>query len=410
MTLLERYEEIVGPKEVQRLRQLASRLGGKRVVHVNSTRSGGGVAEILNWMVPLMQELGLDTRWEVIHGTPDFYRVTKAFHNGLQGLPVALRKCDYDLHTEVNRENAERLALEADVVFIHDPQPILLPVFTPAGRVTRWVWRCHIDASRPHRGVWKHLEGALPSYDATIFSMAAFTRPLGRPMYLIPPSIDPLSEKNCPIDEAERLQTLERLAIDPERPLILQVSRFDRFKDPLGVIAAYRLIKPYHPELQLVLVGGPADDDPHSRRGSAGAGDEVHPDVVDGIDPARGRKGEGPPHADVRRQVRGRRGGPGGDDGGRRGPGGEADLRGDPQDGSRELARRARHFARKHKRDHVPWWRPEYVRAASGTPVAKHGISITDLHYFFEAMGDENNAQAVRLQLPSDAKELVDLG
>jgi len=262
MKLLDRYEEVVGPREIQRLRQLAGRLAGKRIVHVNSTRTGGGVAEILRWMVPLMQELGLDARWEVIGGSPDFYRVTKAFHNGLQGLPVALRKSDFDLHLEMNRENAERLNLEADVVFVHDPQPIYLPRFTPAGRVGHWVWRCHVDASRPNRAVWKYLEAAIPHYQASIFSMAAFTRPLACPMFVVPPSIDPLSDKNGPIPEKERLETLARLDVDAERPMLLQVSRFDRFKDPLGVIDAYRLLKPYYPELQLVLAGGPADDDP----------------------------------------------------------------------------------------------------------------------------------------------------
>ncbi len=152
MKLLDRYEEIVGHREVERLRRLAGRLAGKRIVHVNSTRSGGGVAEILGWMAPLMQELGIDARWEVITGPPDFFRVTKAFHNALQGLPVVLKKADFDLHYEVNRENAQRLNLEADVVFVHDPQPIFLPQFTPVGQVGRWIWRCHIDASRPHRG------------------------------------------------------------------------------------------------------------------------------------------------------------------------------------------------------------------------------------------------------------------
>jgi trehalose synthase len=262
MKLLDRYEEVVGHQEVERLRRLAARLAGKRIVHVNSTRTGGGVAEILGWMIPLMQELGLDTRWETISGPPDFYRVTKAFHNGLQGLPVSLRRSDFDLHFEVNRENAQRLNLSADVVFVHDPQPIYLPQFTAAGQVGRWVWRCHIDASRPDRAVWKYLEAAIPHYAATIFSMAAFTRPLPRPMFLIPPSIDPLSEKNCAIPEPERLETLRRHGIDPDRPLLLQVSRFDRFKDPLGVIAAYRLLKPYYSDLQLALAGGPADDDP----------------------------------------------------------------------------------------------------------------------------------------------------
>jgi trehalose synthase len=247
---------------VERLRHLASRLAGKRIVHVNSTRTGGGVAEILEWMVPLMQELGLDVRWEVITAPLEFYRVTKSIHNALQGLPVILKQSDLDLHVEVNRQNAQRLNLQADVVFVHDPQPILLPAFTPPGQVGRWIWRCHIDASRPSRTVWRHLTSAIRNYQATIFSMAAFTRPLPCPMFMIAPSIDPLADKNCPIPEAERLETLARLGIDPERPMLLQVSRFDRFKDPLGVIDAYRMVKPYYADLQLVLAGGPADDDP----------------------------------------------------------------------------------------------------------------------------------------------------
>src|SRR5262245_9655331 len=262
MKLLDRYEEVVGHQEVQRLRQLASHLQRKRVVHVNSTRSGGGVAEILGWMMPLMEELGLRPRWEVISGPPDFYRVTKSFHNGLQGQPVTLRSGDLDLHLAVNKENAQKLALEADVVFVHDPQPAFLPVFTPAGRVGRWIWRCHVDASRPDRAVWRHLAKAIPSYQATIFSMAAFTRPLPCPMFLVPPAIDPLSPKNRPLSDAERIDIVTKLGIDPERPMLLQVSRFDRLKDPLGVIAAYRLVNTYHPELQLVLAGGTADDDP----------------------------------------------------------------------------------------------------------------------------------------------------
>src|SRR5262249_12352018 len=222
-------------------------------VHVNSTRTGGGVAEILGWMVPLMQELGLNARWVVISGSADFYRGTKAFHNRLQGVPVALKPSGFDLHSQADRENAEKLDVEADTVFIHDPQPIFLPLFTPKGKVGRWIWRCHIDASRPDRSVWKYLERAIPSYQATIFSIAAFTRPLPCPMFLIPPAIDPLSDKNAPMAESERLERVTKLGIDPERPLLLQVSRFDRFKDPLGVIAAYRLLKPYYPDLQLAL-------------------------------------------------------------------------------------------------------------------------------------------------------------
>jgi trehalose synthase len=262
VNLLDQYEQIVGHQEVQRLRRLGERLAGKRIVHVNSTKSGGGVAEILGWMVPLMQELGIDAGWEVISGPPEFYQVTKALHNGLQGFPVTLRERDFALHYEVNRANAEKLNLHADVVFIHDPQPMFLPEYTPRGQVGRWVWRCHIDASRPSRPIWKHLTKAMPHYQAAVFSMAAFTRPMSCPMFLAPPSIDPLSDKNCPIPEAERLATLAAQGIDADRPLLLQVSRFDRFKDPLGVIEAYRLVKPYYPELQLALAGGPADDDP----------------------------------------------------------------------------------------------------------------------------------------------------
>ena len=219
-----------------------------------------------------MQELGIDLRWEVITAPPDFYRVTKAFHNGLQGLPVTLKRSDFELHYEVNRENAQRLNLEGDVVFVHDPQPIYLPQFVPHREATRWIWRCHIDASHPHRAVWKHLEQAISLYQGTVFSMAAFTRPLACPMFVIPPAIDPLSEKNCAIPESERLETLARLGVDPERPLLLQVSRFDRFKDPLGVIEAYRLLKPYYPELQLVLAGGPPTTTPKGPTCSRGPG------------------------------------------------------------------------------------------------------------------------------------------
>ena len=262
MQQLDRYEEVVGHAEVQRLRNLAARLEGRKIVHVNSTKTGGGVAEILGWMIPLMRELGLDVSWEVISGPPDFYRVTKTLHNGLQGLPVSFRPRDFDLHHDVDKQNAEKLNLAADVVIVHDPQPIFLPEYTPKDQVKRWIWRCHVDASRPNRVVWKHLAGAISRYQATIFSMAAFTRPLPCPMFLIPPSIDPLSDKNCPIPETERLETLHRLGIDADRPFLLQVSRFDRFKDPLGVIEAYRMVKPYFPEMQLVLAGGPADDDP----------------------------------------------------------------------------------------------------------------------------------------------------
>lgn len=281
MTAIDDYRTIVGDRRIDQLRTLAAPLAGRRVVHVNSTRQGGGVAELLGWMVPLLQSLGLDCRWEIIEGPAEFSRVTKGFHNAIQGMPVALDDDDLELHREVNRANARTLDLDADVVVVHDPQPAYLPVFTPRDRVGRWIWRCHIDAARPDPLVWRHLEAALTAYQATVFSMPAFARPLPIPAWLIAPAIDPQSPKNCPIGDAERLQTLVRFGIDPERPLLLQVSRFDRFKDPLGVLAAYRMVKPHRPGVQLVLAGGPADDDPEGpeifRRVHEAAADD--PDV-----------------------------------------------------------------------------------------------------------------------------------
>ncbi|NIP73134.1 MAG: glycosyltransferase [Gammaproteobacteria bacterium] len=235
-----------------------------RVVHVNSTRLGGGVAEILAKLVPLTAELGLDARWEVITGRSEFYDCTKNMHNALQGSRVDIPQHLLRVYEQTNAENASALRpiLEAaDFVFIHDPQPAPLLEFCP-NRRGKWIWRCHIDASHPHRPIWKYLRRYLSGYDASVFSLAAFAQALPKPQYLVPPSIDPLSEKNRELD-AEQVQAVyTRFDIDPQRPMILQVSRFDRFKDPLGVIHAYRLANQFVPTLQLVLAGGTATDDP----------------------------------------------------------------------------------------------------------------------------------------------------
>lgn len=262
--LLERYAEQAGPDAVEQLRQLAGLLTGLKVVHVNSTRKGGGVAEILEAMVPLMQELGLDTSWEVIEGNDDFFACTKSFHNALQGKSLEISQALLQAYEEVNRMNAERLrpVLEAaDVVFVHDPQPAPLLSHCPERR-GKWIWRCHIDLSHPYRPVWKYVRRFLLDYDASVFSLDAFAQPMPHPVYLIPPSINPLSEKNIPLDRTAVREVLEEFGVDPDRPLVLQVSRFDRFKDPLGVIQAYRLAKEFVPGLQLVLAGGSAADDP----------------------------------------------------------------------------------------------------------------------------------------------------
>ncbi|MEW6364741.1 MAG: glycosyltransferase [Acidobacteriota bacterium] len=282
--LLEKYGEVTGRDVIDHLQQLAVPLNGKKVVHVNSTRLGGGVAEILNKLMPLKCELGIDARWEVIGGDGDFFRCTKHFHNGLQGDAVDIPDALLRVYEETNEANAKELrgVLEAaDFVFIHDPQPAALLRCCP-GRKGKWIWRCHIDASRPHRPVWKYLRGFITGYDASIFSLADFAQPLPHPVYLIPPSIDPLSEKNIPLDEAEIDAVCQATSLDRSRPIMLQVSRYDRFKDPLGVIRAYRLATSFIPSLQLVLAGGTADDDPEgdlvlrSVREAAGDDPDIH--------------------------------------------------------------------------------------------------------------------------------------
>ena len=282
--MLERFAAHTGEAVIDQLRQLAEPLRGKQVVHVNSTRSGGGVAEILYKLVPLTEELGIETRWEVITGEEEFYRCTKGFHNALQGNRADVPERLLRVYEETNAENAQRLAPileEADVVFIHDPQPAALLRHFP-NRKGRWIWRCHIDASRPYRAVWKYLRDFVREYDASIFSLPAFAQPLPHAQYIVPPSIDPLSEKNAEVSGQEVARVREKFQVDPERPMALQVSRFDRFKDPVGVVQAYRMAKRYHPTLQLVLAGGSATDDPEGEtvleevRHEAGGDPDIH--------------------------------------------------------------------------------------------------------------------------------------
>jgi trehalose synthase len=263
-TLLDEYAPVVGEDVIRHLSQLAAPLKGMTVVHVNSTRVGGGVAEILTKLVPLMRELGLDAHWEIILGNSEFYQCTKQFHNALQGNTVVIPPALYQAYEQANRDAAEEhaaLLRDADVVFIHDPQPAALIHHLPKRR-GKWIWRCHIDASRPQREVWRYLSGVIAGYDASVFSLADFVQMLPHPVYLIPPSIDPLSDKNRDLPPADVHATCELHGIDPSRPMMLQVSRFDRFKDPLGVIQAYHLAKAFIPALQLVLAGGGATDDP----------------------------------------------------------------------------------------------------------------------------------------------------
>lgn len=251
---------IVDPTEVGELRELARHLKGRHVKMVNSTAVGGGVAEILTRLVPLLNELGVPTRWDGITGGDLFFQVTKAFHNALHGATFAGPPEWFDNFLETNEENRRRLDFPEDFVVIHDPQPAAL-VEARDGAPGRWIWRCHIDLSRPDETVWGFLRPFVERYDAAIFSAPAFTRGLAIPQFLFFPAIDPLSDKNRELSPEEVGAVLAHFGIDPERPILTQVSRFDRLKDPVGVIQAYRLVKKYV-DCQLVLAGGGADDDP----------------------------------------------------------------------------------------------------------------------------------------------------
>ena len=261
--ILDSYEEVVGSLAISQLRQLGERLAGKKVVHVNSTRKGGGVAEILEWLNSLLIELGIEASWEVIEGNPDFFNVTKTFHNGLQGNQVVLTKAMIEAYENTVIENVKKLRPkleDADFVFIHDPQPAPLLELCPK-RKGKWIWRCHIDASNPDLNIWKYLKNKVEGYDASIFSIPDFAKQLPHPQYIIAPSIDPLSDKNCELSNDEIDNTLKKYNIPRDVPILTQISRFDRFKDPIGVIEAFKLLNKAV-DARLVLAGGGATDDP----------------------------------------------------------------------------------------------------------------------------------------------------
>jgi len=253
------YSPIVGKPNIDELFFMARYLEGKRIQNINSTAVGGGVAEILSRMVPLLKQLGVETRWDVMKGNEKFFETTKKFHNGLHGIAVDISDEEYEWFLEVNRQNAAELTFD-DIIFVHDPQPVaLIEQRKYIGR--NWLWRCHIDFSKPDKKIWKFLEYYIAKYDSAVFSAPAFARKLSIPQILISPSIDPLSDKNKDIPEAVIDQIFSKFNIDREKPIITQISRFDYLKDPLGVIKAYKLVKK-HLDIQLILAGGGAIDDP----------------------------------------------------------------------------------------------------------------------------------------------------
>ena len=272
------YAPIVGQSTLDDLQMLAGCLSGVTIQNINSTAVGGGVAEILTRMIPLLRQLGVDARWDVIKGTDRFFLTTKKIHNALHGVPVTLTDDDMAAFLRVNQENAAAMTF-ADVVFVHDPQPIAL-VEERHAHGKKWIWRCHIDFSRPDPAVWAVLRNYVLAYDAAVFSAPAFARDLPIPQILISPSIDPLSDKNRELPEAEVDAVFQRFGIDRSRPVVTQISRFDYLKDPLGVIKAYKLAKK-RVDIQLVLAGGGATDDPEGPQVMAQVEEEAgkDPDV-----------------------------------------------------------------------------------------------------------------------------------
>lgn len=255
------YEEIVGKNTIMELYSLAEKLKGKTIQNINSTAVGGGVAEILSKMIPLLKQLGLNADWNVIKGDGKFFEITKKIHNALHGRKENLKKEDFEYFVDINRNNISTLDLSSDIMFIHDPQPIGL-IEKRKDYKNNWIWRCHIDITSAQEDIYNFLKTYILEYDSCVFSAPSFSKKdLNLPQILISPSIDPLSDKNKELTEQEITQVFEKYGLDLSRPIVTQISRFDYLKDPVGVIKAYKLAKKYN-NCQLILAGGGATDDP----------------------------------------------------------------------------------------------------------------------------------------------------
>ena len=257
------YTHIAGRGLIDRIRELAEPLQGKRVLHVSATAFGGGVSEILYTLVPLMRDVGLDSHWHVILGREDFFNVTKLMHNSLQGAPESISDDQWEVFQAFNAMNAQSLEGDWDVIIVHDPQPAGMKRNAP-DRARRWIWRCHIDLSTPNESTLARLLPLIRDYDASVWHLEQYV-PAGLDggiRKICPPAIDPLSPKNMALSPEDAAFVCEQFGIDTERPLICQVSRFDPWKDPMGVIDAYRIVREAVPSVQLALVGSMATDDP----------------------------------------------------------------------------------------------------------------------------------------------------
>jgi trehalose synthase len=262
---IEQYRGIVGNEVLERLYSLAERLRGARVVNINSTAHGGGVAEMLYSIVPLLSSLGLHSEWRLIEADPDFFIITKLMHNALQGMEMFFTDKMKAKYIEINRENAKMFDEAYDFVLIHDPQPcaMITELEGTIARRARWIWRCHIDTTYAEDEAWEFLKPYIEHYDGAIFTMDDYIKsPLKIPLAFVPPSIDPLSAKNIIPEKRVQSDIARRYGVDEDRPIMLQVSRFDPWKDPLGLVDCYRLVKKEHPDVQLVYLASMADDDP----------------------------------------------------------------------------------------------------------------------------------------------------
>jgi trehalose synthase len=263
---IEQYRHIADDDVLDEIMSLAEGLKGARVAHVNSTAHGGGVAELLYTMVPLMSSIGLEAEWHIMEGDPDFFTITKLFHNVLQGMDIPITDTMKNKYLAVCDENASNCDQEYDFVIMHDPQTcaMIAAMEERGGRKGKWVWRCHIDSTYAKDDAWEFLKPYIDHYDGAVFTMDRFIKsPLGVPcLAFIPPSIDPLSAKNIIPEKRVQSDVARRYGIDETRPIMLQVSRFDPWKDPLGLVDCYREVKKDHPDLQLVYCASMADDDP----------------------------------------------------------------------------------------------------------------------------------------------------
>jgi len=256
------YTHIVGRPLVEEIRELAEPLHGRRVVHLSATAFGGGVSEILYTLVPLMRDVGLDVEWQVIYGREEFFNATKVMHNALQGNPQDLTEEQWATWSQYNEMNARELSRGWDVCIVHDPQPAAVFSLAPE-KATGWIWRCHIDVSTPNPDTLARLLPYIEGYPETLFHVDAYVPPgMNGNVNIVPPAIDPLAPKNMALSHEDATYVCRQFGIDTERPMICQVSRFDPWKDPLGVIDAYRIVKADRPDVQLALVGSMASDDP----------------------------------------------------------------------------------------------------------------------------------------------------